>query len=178
MVWVAVLVLMTALAGQDQPDSPGPGAAPLPGHKAQAKPPTAAPAPEKKPAGSSPALSGAAAEKSSATKPQSPGLAPMSTFASARRAEMAKPKSPFLCSPGGSPEDRYGPDGAVDWSDVPPWRQTSFFGIRARGQFFVYVVDCSGKHDRRRSNAARHDRAAAQRVRAAGTPAVRGDLLQ
>ena len=56
----------------------------------------------------------------------------------------SKPKSPFLASPDGSPDDRYGPDGAVDWSDIPPWRQTSFFGIRARGQFFVYVVDCSG----------------------------------
>ena len=57
---------------------------------------------------------------------------------------MAKPKNSFLLSPYGSPEDRYGSDGAIDWSDIPPWRQTSFFGIRARGQFFVYVVDCSG----------------------------------
>jgi von Willebrand factor type A domain len=57
---------------------------------------------------------------------------------------MAKTKSQFLMSPGGSPTDRYGIDGAVDWSEIPPWRQTSFFGIRARGQFFVYVVDCSG----------------------------------
>jgi hypothetical protein len=48
--------------------------------------------------------------------------------------------SHFLVSPGA---DRYDPDG-VDWRDVPAWRQTSFFGIRARGQFFVYVVDCSG----------------------------------
>jgi hypothetical protein len=39
--------------------------------------------------------------------------------------------------------DRYG-EGEVDWRDVPPWRQTSFFGIRARGQLFIYVVDCSG----------------------------------
>ncbi len=39
--------------------------------------------------------------------------------------------------------DRYGP-GEIDWRDVPPWRQTSFFGIRARGQLFIYVVDCSG----------------------------------
>src|SRR4051812_14469420 len=31
--------------------------------------------------------------------------------------------------------DRYG-QGSVDWRDVPPWRQTSFFGIRAEGQFF------------------------------------------
>jgi len=39
--------------------------------------------------------------------------------------------------------DPYGP-GEIDWRDVPPWRQTSFFGIRARGQLFIYVVDCSG----------------------------------
>jgi hypothetical protein len=38
--------------------------------------------------------------------------------------------------------DRYG-DG-VDWRSLPPWAQTTFFGIRARGQFFVYVVDRSG----------------------------------
>ena len=39
--------------------------------------------------------------------------------------------------------DPYGP-GEVDWRDVPPWRQTSFFGVRAQGQLFIYVVDCSG----------------------------------
>lgn len=38
-------------------------------------------------------------------------------------------------------KDRYG---QPDWSEVPPWRQTSFFGIRAEGQLFIYVVDCSG----------------------------------
>jgi hypothetical protein len=38
---------------------------------------------------------------------------------------------------------RYDP-GATDWREVPLWRQTSFFGIRAQGQFFIYVVDCSG----------------------------------
>jgi hypothetical protein len=55
-----------------------------------------------------------------------------------------KPKSEettseFLRPPGTDP---YG-DG-VDWRTVPPWRQTSFFGVRAQGQVFVYVVDCSG----------------------------------
>ena len=30
-----------------------------------------------------------------------------------------------------------------DWSEIPPWRQTTFFGIRAPGRFFVYVIDCS-----------------------------------
>ncbi len=40
-------------------------------------------------------------------------------------------------------EERYGGDD-VDWSEIPPWRQASFFGIRAKGQLFVYIVDCSG----------------------------------
>jgi Mg-chelatase subunit ChlD len=38
--------------------------------------------------------------------------------------------------------DRYGAE--PDWREVPAWRQASFFGIRARGQVFIYVVDCSG----------------------------------
>ncbi len=37
--------------------------------------------------------------------------------------------------------------GQVDWANLPPWRQTSFFGIRSQGQVFVYVVDCSGSMD-------------------------------
>ena len=55
---------------------------------------------------------------------------------------MKKPRSAFLQPPGSSPEDRYGEDS--DWYELPAWRKTTFFGIRARGQFFVYVVDCSG----------------------------------
>jgi hypothetical protein len=38
-------------------------------------------------------------------------------------------------------------DGEPDWSQVPTWRQASFFGIRAQGQLFLYVVDCSGSMD-------------------------------
>ena len=34
-----------------------------------------------------------------------------------------------------------------DWGSLPSWRQTSFFGIRAEGQLFLYVVDCSGSMD-------------------------------
>ena len=34
-----------------------------------------------------------------------------------------------------------------DWQEVPAWRQTSFFGLRAEGQLFIYVVDCSGSMD-------------------------------
>jgi hypothetical protein len=56
-----------------------------------------------------------------------------------------RPRSLFLTPPGSSAsqEDRYNPE-ATDWSEIPPWRQTSFFGIRARGEFFIYVVDQSG----------------------------------
>jgi hypothetical protein len=60
------------------------------------------------------------------------------------RAEMQKARSEFLEPPGteGAAPDRYGP-GTPDWREIPPWRQTSFFGIRAPGRFFVYVIDCS-----------------------------------
>ena len=56
-----------------------------------------------------------------------------------------RPRSPFLAPPGSTSraEDRYNLE-ETDWSEIPPWRQTSFFGIRARGQFFIYVVDQSG----------------------------------
>jgi hypothetical protein len=37
--------------------------------------------------------------------------------------------------------DLYGPG---DLSTLPAWEQTSFFGLRARGKFFVFVIDCSG----------------------------------
>jgi hypothetical protein len=48
--------------------------------------------------------------------------------------------SSFLRPPGSA--DRY--DDEDDWREIPPWRQTEFFGIRAKGQLFIYVVDCSG----------------------------------
>ncbi len=60
------------------------------------------------------------------------------------QAEMNQPKSPFLMAPGSLATDRYGQGGDPDWSLVPPWRQTTFFGVKAQGLFFVYVVDCSG----------------------------------
>ena len=61
------------------------------------------------------------------------------------QAEMRKPRSPFLMPPGseGEAPDRYSP-GTPDWREIPPWRQASFFGIRAQGRFFIYVIDCSG----------------------------------
>jgi hypothetical protein len=41
-------------------------------------------------------------------------------------------------------------DSVVDWARIPPWRQTSFFGIRAKGRVFAYVVDCSGSMESER----------------------------
>ena len=57
---------------------------------------------------------------------------------SAKKRERSGP-SAFLQAPGTS---RYEFDD--DWREIPPWRQASFFGLKARGQFFVFVVDCSG----------------------------------
>ena len=47
--------------------------------------------------------------------------------------------SDLLRAPGA---DKY--SAPIDWSAIPPWRQTSFFGVRAEGTVFVFVVDCSG----------------------------------
>jgi hypothetical protein len=61
-------------------------------------------------------------------------------------ADARRPRSPFLLPSAGSSGtamDRYSLEG-TDWSDIPTWRQASFFGVRARGQFFVFVVDQSG----------------------------------
>jgi von Willebrand factor type A domain len=142
-VWVNVLVLMTALVGQDQAKAQTPEL-PSARIRAQPKPPTASQAPVKKLAGTSPAPAGSLAKKSSATNSRSNRPGSEVDVRVRTKAEMDKTKSPFLVSPDSSLADRYGPDGAVYWNDIPPWRQTSFFGIRARGQFFVYVVDCSG----------------------------------
>lgn len=51
-------------------------------------------------------------------------------------------RSEFLTRPGETPSDPYGE--GIDWSSLPEWRRSSFYGVRARGKFFVYVVDCSG----------------------------------
>lgn len=50
-----------------------------------------------------------------------------------------RPGARYLTQPGGDPYS-----GGTDWANLPPWRQTSFFGVRSKGQFFIYVVDCSG----------------------------------
>jgi hypothetical protein len=43
-----------------------------------------------------------------------------------------------------NPPGQFGYADPIDWRTVPASRQTSFYGIRARGTFFVFVVDCSG----------------------------------
>jgi len=88
-----------------------------------------------------------AGAQTSAPPPERPPAAP------ARPDPKAKPRdaelrvtskaAADLLRPPTSGAGRYDP-GAIDWREVPPWRQASFFGIRAQGQFFVYVVDCSG----------------------------------
>jgi hypothetical protein len=76
--------------------------------------------------------------------PAPPAAEPKAKAPSVELKVTSKAASDLLRPPiTGSGSNRYEP-GAVDWREVPPWRQTSFFGIRAQGQFFIYVVDCSG----------------------------------
>lgn len=56
------------------------------------------------------------------------------------RSAASAPEISDLLRPPGS--DPYKPP--KDWASIPPWRQTSFFGVKAEGTFFVFVVDCSG----------------------------------
>jgi hypothetical protein len=85
------------------------------------------------------ALAAAAAPATAAgPKAKSRDVEPKVLPADAKR--LSKNAAELLGLPGA---DRYG-QGGVDWREVPPWRQASFFGIRAQGQVFIYVVDCSG----------------------------------
>lgn len=53
----------------------------------------------------------------------------------------ARRRSPFLRPPGeGDADARYD----ADYRELPPWSRVSFFGISAKGKFFVYVLDQSG----------------------------------
>ena len=61
---------------------------------------------------------------------------------SAEKAAARSREASKLLEPPSEAKDDYGPK--VEWRDVPPWRQTSFFGVRSQGSFFVFVVDCSG----------------------------------
>jgi von Willebrand factor type A domain len=84
-------------------------------------------------------LSGASAQVQAPPPPaQSP---PAATKPILPKIATKQEKSKFLRQPGDI-DDPYSE--SIDWSVVPAWRQTSFFGVRAKGQFFVFVVDCSG----------------------------------
>lgn len=68
---------------------------------------------------------------------------PAGTWGQTVVSESAEKAAAALRAPG---QDRYAKR-PTDWSKIPPWRQTSFHGVRAEGQFFVFVVDCSGSMD-------------------------------
>ncbi len=160
MSWLPALILATAMAAQDQQSSRSaqepPNQArsqakdqtkPAPGQtKDRAPQPAGRPAPKSKPGGSA---GPASTQKPAASAPFSRRSQPAAgdgPFAVEVRtqAEMEKPRSPFLMPPGSDPKDRYNAADAADWNEIPPWRRASFFGIRERGLFFVYVVDSSG----------------------------------
>lgn len=112
-------------------------AAVLAGQTATAQAPKGAPEakPAVKPAGKT------ASSSKPASKPKTRTTSPVEVRV-LTKAEMDRRRSSFLLPPGGQATDRYGE--TLDWSEIPPWRQTSFFGLRARGLFFIYVIDGSG----------------------------------
>lgn len=151
MAWLHVAVLASALAGQVPASSPDDG------RKDASSP--AATSPDKKADEKEKAEKEGKAGSKTAGQPGKDARAAAKTAGAPRagapkaaagprvmtRSEMQKPKSPFLQLPGSeaAPADRYGVGGSEDWSDIPAWRQASFFGVRAQGRFFVYVIDCS-----------------------------------
>jgi len=137
--WLHVLALASVLVGQSQAAAGSTAGDAKPSGSAVTA------APERKPAGSPAKTPEKTPTKSAATtaRPAAPekGAGPRVLT----QAEMQRPRSPFLMPPSsdGAAADRYNPSGP-DWSEIPPWRQTSFFGIRAAGRFFVYIIDGSG----------------------------------
>jgi von Willebrand factor type A domain len=91
------------------------------------------------------AQSGAKPKGANSTRKSAPGSTDPPQVMSRAAALAKRPRSIFLAPPGSttSQEDRYNLE-VTDWSEIPTWRQASFFGIRARGQFFIYIVDQSG----------------------------------
>lgn len=70
--------------------------------------------------------------------PKKPAGAAPTVVSKAKRKEQRK-VSEFL-----RPSDSRRYDLLDEEDDDLPWRQASFFGVKAKGQRFVYVVDCSG----------------------------------
>ncbi len=127
MIWTTALMLATAMTAQTT--APPPPAPAPPARRAKATPPQQK---EKPP--------GKADPTKKTAKPTPP--APPAEVRVRTKAEMDRPRSSFLMPPGGQATDRYGQ--TLDWNEIPPWKQTSFFGLRAKGLFFIYVIDGSG----------------------------------
>jgi hypothetical protein len=151
--WLQLLILSSALAGQSTDSSSQDRAEKTPtpatsGVERKSADKAEADGKPEKDAGSAPNQSGPEKKEPVAAKKSSTPARPTTKVAPGprvlTRSEMQKPGSPFLEPPGseGVAADRYGP-GTPDWREVPPWRQASFFGVRAQGRFFVYVIDCS-----------------------------------
>jgi hypothetical protein len=152
-VWVSVIVFLSAIAAP-VPDDPGTRVAVRSERETQEKGASdSSKSTGKKADAAAPATQNGkeAAPARKAGKAQKKGTASAGKAAKSNRdaevrvltqEETKKPKSAFLQPPGSSPDDRYDEDS--DWYELPAWRKTTFFGLRARGQFFVYVVDCSG----------------------------------
>ena len=115
---IGLMLASAALADDDGPDPPGP--------------PHAIPNPAD--AGDDAAVEPEGDDEADADDPPKRRPGPI-----VRSSELSESTSKFLRRPGDTP---YAP--SVDWARVPAWEQTSFFGVRVRGKFFVFVVDCSG----------------------------------
>jgi len=145
-VWTMALALTVCLGGpvmRGAQDKPAPAAAQeFPAARSDKGATTPKPAARQaRPASQGDKGGGKAAPSTRSKDPLPPPQVMSKAAADARR-----PRSPFLMPPAGSSgagQDRYNLEG-TDWSEIPTWRQTSFFGLRARGQFFVFVVDQSG----------------------------------
>src|SRR5271165_6763231 len=146
-VWTMALALCLCLAGlnvRGAQDKPAPESAPNSSVARSAKN-TETPKPSPASASGSPAARSGKADGKTGSSPQTDPLPPPQVMSKAA-AEAKRPRSSFLMPPAGSSgagQDRYNLE-STDWSEIPTWRQTSFFGLRARGQFFVFVVDQSG----------------------------------
>lgn len=84
-----------------------------------------------------PAVVGAQSTKSKPSASTKPG-AGTTTKPHAKSKSSTTAAADLLRPPGSDPYT------TIDWNALPPWKQTSFYGIRAKGQVFIYVVDCSG----------------------------------
>jgi hypothetical protein len=131
----AVILLLLAVPGHGSSPSNGPDAqAAEPKAKARAEKPARAGEKDK---------SAAAPTDAPKLAAEAPRRGPVDVRVLTRE-EMVKRRSSFILPQGAMPGERASLGDTADSSDLPRWRQATYFGIRARGQFFVYVVDCSG----------------------------------